>query len=101
MVRPWVKVSLSRYENLNRPKEKTGRPPSEIIRGSVCRFVRNKDFPVSATVSYFPKGTKNGHKYVSAYFPRSDWDLLERISENTGKCKSELVRQAVDEYLGK
>jgi len=101
MVRPWVKVSLSQYEKLNRPKEETGRPLSEIIRGSVCRFVRKKDSPVSATVSYLPKGTKNGHKYVSAYFPRSDWDLLERISKNTGDCETELIRQALDEYIGK
>jgi len=37
---------------------------------------------------------------IKLYFPRSDWDLLEEISKNTGKCKTELIRQAVDEYLG-
>jgi len=101
MVRAWVKVSLSQHEKLNRLKEEAGRPLSEIIRGSVCRFVRKKDFPVSATVSYLPKGTKNGYKYVSAHFPRSDWNLLEEIAKNTARCKTELIRQAVDKYLGK
>ena len=101
MVRAWVKVSLCQYEKLNKLKKETGRPLSEIIRGSVCRFVREKNFPVNTTVSYLPKGTKNGYKYVSAYFPRSDWDLLEGISRDTGRCKTELVRQAVNEYLGK
>jgi len=101
MVRAWVKVSLSQYEKLNRLKEETGRPLSEIIRGSVCQFVKKKGFPVSTTVSYLPKGTKNGYKYVSAYFSTSDWDLLEGISRNTGKCKTKLVRQAVNQYLGK
>ncbi len=99
MVRSWVKVSLSQYEKLNRLKEETGRPLSEIIRGSVCRFVRKKDFPVSATVSYLLKGTRDRYRSVSAYFPRSDWDLLEEISKNTERCKTELIRQAVDEYL--
>jgi len=101
MVRPWVKVSLGQYQKLNRLEEETGRPLSEIIRGSVCRFVRKKDFPISATVSYLPKGTKNGYKSVSAYFAGSDWKLLEEISKNTGECKTELIRQAVDEFLGK
>ncbi len=101
MVRSWVKVSLYQYQELKRLTEETGRPLSEIIRKAVCEFVNKKDFPVSATVSYLPKGTKNGYKYVSAYFPRSDWDLLEGISRDTGRCKTELVRQAVNEYLGK
>ncbi len=101
MVRAWVEVSLSQYEKLNRLKEETGRPLSEIIRGSVCRFVRKKDFPVSATVSYLPKGTRDKYKSVSGYFARSDWGFLEEISKNTRRPKTELVREAVDEYLAK
>ena len=101
MVRPWVKVSLSQYEKLNRLKEETGKPLSEIIRKAVCDFVRKKDFTVSTTVSYLPKGTRDKYKSVSAYLPRSDWNLLEEISKNTGECKSEFIRQAVDEYVAK
>ncbi len=101
MVRPWVKISLSQYEKLNRLKEETGRPLSEIIRNAVCDFVRKRDFPVSTNASYLPKGTKSKYKSVSAYFPRADWHLLEEISRNTGKCKTDLIRQAVDQYLGK
>ncbi len=101
MVRPWVKVSLCQYQKLNRLKEETGRPLSEIIRESVCRFVRKKDFPVSTTVSYLPKGTRDKYKAISAYFPRSDWSRLAEISKNRGRSKTELIREAVDEYLGK
>ncbi len=101
MVRPWIKVSLPQYEKLNALKEEAGRPLSEIIREAVCGFVRKKDFPACTTVSYLPKGTRGKYKSVSAYLARSDWSLLERISDNTGKCKTELIRQAVDEYLGK
>ena len=101
MVRPWVKISLCQNERLNRLKEETGRPLSEIIREAVCNFVKKRDFAVSAAVSYLTKGTRDKHKSVSAYFHRSDWNLLEEISKNTGKCKTDLIRQAVDEYLGK
>ena len=99
MVRPWVKISLSQYEKLRALREETNRPLSEIIREAVCEFVRKKDFPVSATASYLEKGTRDKYKSVSAYFPRSDWNLLAETSKNTGECESELIRQAVDEYL--
>ncbi len=72
-----------------------------MIREAVCDFVKKKDFPVNTTASYLPKGNIDKYKSVSAYFTRPDWDLLARISKNTGECKSELIRQAVDEYLGK
>lgn len=101
MVRPWVKVSLCQYEKLRKLREETGRPLSEIIRKAVYDFVRKKGFAASTTASYLPKGTRDKYKSVSAYFPRSDWNLLEEISKNTGKCKTELIRQAVDEFLGK
>jgi len=100
MVRPWVKVSLCQYQKLRKLREETGRPVSEIIREAVSKFVRKKDFPYSVAISYLPKGTRDRYRSVSAYFPRPDWCLLERISKNTEKCKTELVRQAVDDYLG-
>jgi len=100
MVRPWVKVSLYQYKKLRKLKEETGRPLSEIIREAVSKFVRKKDFPISATASYLPKGTRDKYKSVSAYFPRSDWNLLAEVSKNTRRPKTELIRQAVDEYLG-
>ena len=101
MVRPWVKISLCQYEKLDRLKEKTGMPLSEIIRRAVHEFVRKRGFPCSVAISHLPRGTRDKYKSVSAYFPRSDWNLLEQISKNTGECKTELIRQAVDEYLGK
>ncbi len=99
MVRPWVKISLCQYEKLKKLREETNKPLSEIIREAVCKFVKKRDFPVSTTASYLPKATRDKYKSVSAYFARSDWSLLEEISKNTGECKSELIRQAVDEYM--
>jgi len=100
MIRPWVKVSLCQYQELEKLRETTRKPLSQMIREAVSRFVRKKDFAVSPTASYLVKGTRDEYKSVSAYFPRSDWNLLERISRNTGECKTELIRHAVDEYLG-
>ena len=101
MVRPWVKVSLCQYQKLRKLKEEANRPLSEIIRKAVCEFVKKRDFPVSTTVLCLPKRTRDKYKTVSAYFARSDWNLLEEISKNTGECKTELIRQAVDEYPAK
>jgi len=99
MVRPWVEISLSQYEELNKLREKRDESLSGIIREAVGEFLKKKDFPAGTAVSYLPKGTRNRYKSVSAYFPRSDWSLLEEISRNTTKCKTELVRRALDEYL--
>ena len=101
MVRPWVKISLYQYEKLKKLKEETGKPVSEIIREAVSEFVRKKDFPYSVVISYLPKGTRDKYKSVSAYFARSDWSLLEKISKNTGRCKTELIREAIDGYFEK
>jgi len=101
MVRTWVKVSLCQYQKLRKLREETNRPLSEIIREAVCKFVEKRNFPVSTVASYLPKRTRDKYKSVSAYFARSDWDLLERISKNTGRSKTELIKQAVDEFLGK
>jgi len=99
LVRAWVKISLCQYNKLKKLRETARKPLSKIIREAVSKFVKKRDFPFSVAVSHLPKGTRDKYIAVSAYSPRSDWDLLERISENTEECKSELIRQAVDEYL--
>jgi len=101
MVRPWVKVSLGQYQELKRLREEKGKPLSEIIREAVGEFLKKKDFPADTAVSSLARGARNRYKFVSAYFPRSDWSLLEEISKNTGKHKTKLVRQALDDYLGR
>lgn len=101
MVRPWVEVSNYQYERLKKLTEKSDRSLSEIIREAVSEFVNKKEFAIGTTASYLPKGTRDRYKSVSAYFPRFDWNLLEEIAKHTAKCKTHLIRQAVDEYLAK
>ena len=99
MIHPWVKLSLYQYEQLKKLKEKTGKPVSEIIREAASRFIRKKDYPVSIAASYLPRATGDNYKSVTAYFPQSDWNLVEKISKNTGRCKSDLIREAMEEHL--
>ena len=99
MVRPWVKVSLCQYQELGRLTEKGGKPLSGIIREAVGEFVKKKDFPTDTTVSSLARGTRNRYKSVSAYFSRSDWSFLASTSEETGRCRTHLNREDVDEYL--
>lgn len=99
IVRPRVEVSPYQYERLKKLKEKTGKPLSWIIQEAVFHFVRKKDYLISIAVSYLPKGTRDNCKSVAACFPKPDWNLLIRISENTGRWKNDLIREAVREYL--
>ncbi len=101
MVRAWVELEKNQYERLKELQENTGKAVSEIIREAVGEFLKKKDFPADTTVSSLARGTRNRYKSVSAYFPRSDWSLLASISKETGRCKTHLIREAVDEHLGK
>ena len=80
-------------------REKRGESLSGIIREAASQFLKKKEFPGSTTVSSLARGTRNRYKSVSAYFPRSDWSLLASIPEETGRCRTHLIREAVDEYL--
>jgi len=101
LVRPWVELSNSQYEQLKKLREKTDKPMSEIIQQAVSRFVRKEYCSVSVAACSLPKATRENYKTLTAYFPRHEWDLLQRMSENTGRCKTELLRKAVEEYLRK
>ena len=99
MVRPWVELGNYQCEQLKKLKEKIGKPVSEIIWEAVSRFVRKRDYPISIAALYVPRARRDKYKIVTTYLPRSDWNLLVRISENTGRSKSELIRETVGEYL--
>jgi len=70
-----------------------------MIREAVSRFVRNGEYPLSTSSSYLPRASRDGYRTVAAYLSRSDLSLLTSISKETGRCKTHLIREAVDEYL--
>ncbi|TKJ40175.1 hypothetical protein CEE35_10285 [Candidatus Aerophobetes bacterium Ae_b3b] len=55
-------------------------------------------FSSSTRSSYLPRGSRDNCRATTAYFLRSDWDLLARISQYAGRLRAELVREAVAEY---
>ncbi len=99
MVRPWVELEKDQYERLKELQENTGKAVSEMIRQAIASFVTRKDYSISMGSSHLPKTTREDYRGVTAYFHRSDWNLLEKISKGTGTCKTGLTREAVDEYM--
>jgi len=101
MVRPWVDLEKDQYERLKELEENTGRPVSKMIREAVSSFVTKKGYSISIGASHLPNAPKEDYRPVTAYLPRSDLSLLVSISEKTGRCKTHLIREAVDEYRGR
>jgi len=98
MVRPYVKISLDQYEQLDRLRKERKESLSKLIREALSYFTEKKEHSISTLPSFLPASTKDKYKTVTAYFPRDEWDSLQRVSNNTGRCKTELLRKAVEEY---
>jgi len=101
MVRLFVKISLNQYKELDALRREKKEPLSKLIREALSSFIKKREHPVSTLPSFLPASTKDKYKTLTAYFPQHEWNLLQRISENTGRCKTELLRKAVEEYLRK
>lgn len=99
MVRPFVKISLKQYEELGRLRREKKESLSKLIREALSSFTKKKEHSISVLPSLLPASTKDQYKTVTAYFPQDQWNLLERISKNTGRGKTELITEAVEEYL--
>ncbi len=99
MVRPFVKISLDQYEGLDRLGKERKESLSKLIREALSSFTKKKEYSVRTPPSFLLASTKDKYKTVTAYFPRRGWDLLQRISDNTGRCKTELLRIALEDYV--
>jgi len=51
--------------------------------------------------SYLPKASRENYRRVTTYLSRSDLSLLASISDETGRSKNHLIREAVEKYLGR
>ena len=99
MVRPFVKISLDQYEDLDRLRKEKKESLSKLIRESLSFFIKKRKHAIGVLPSLLPASSRDQYKTVTAYFPKRDWNLLETISKNTGRCKTELLRKAMHEYL--
>ena len=100
LVPPWVELEKEQCERLKELQENTGKPVSEMIREAITSFVRKKDYSISISASHLPRATRENYRRVTTYLSRSDLSLLACISKETGRCKTDLIREAVDRYLG-
>jgi len=96
-----VKISLDQYKELNTLRREKKESLSKLIREALSSFTKKREHSISTLPSFLAASTKDPYKTVTAYFPRYEWDSLQRISKNTGRCKTELLRKAVEEYLRK
>ncbi len=101
MVRSSVKISLDQYRKLHLLRKERKEPLSKLIREALCHFTRRKEHFISTLPSFLSRCTSEQYRTVTAYFPQQKWKLLDTVSNNTGRCKTELVREAVEEYLRK
>ena len=74
-----------------------GKAVAELIREAIKIFLGKPAYERNA-FNLSPFSTK-GIKRVYPRFSKSDWDMLDRISKKTDRHRTELVREAVAEYL--
>jgi len=100
MIRPWVELEKDQYERLKELEENTGKRVSRMIREAVSNFVSKRDYSIGIGASHLPRKTRENYRRGTNYLSRSDLSLLKSISKEMGRCKTDLIREAVDNYLG-
>jgi len=71
-----------------------------MIREAITSFITKKDYSISIGALHLPREARENYRRVTTYLSRSDLSLLACISKETGRCKTHLIREAVDNYLG-
>jgi len=99
MMRPWVVLEKGQYQRLKELQENTGKAVSRMIREAVSSFVTRKDYHINIGASHLPRKTRENYRRVTTYLSRSNLSLLASISKETGRCRTDLVREAVARYL--
>jgi len=75
-----------------------GKTASEVMREAVRAFLDRGLY--ERNTCNLDKSWVRSTKRVYPRFSKSDWDTLNRISTTTRRSRAELVREAVDEYIG-
>jgi len=100
MVRPFVKIALKQYKEQNTLRGEKKESLSKLIREALSSFTKKKEHSISISASHLPREARENYRRVTTYLSRSDLSLLASISKETGRCKTHLIREAVDNYLG-
>jgi len=92
-----VSLYPSQIKKLEKIEQRQGKARAQIVREAVRRFLNGRTF--ERNTFNFDAFSARGTKRVYPCFSKSDWDMLNRASKKTNKYRTELVREAVDEYL--
>ncbi len=100
--KPLIKASHvsfypSQMKKLEEVAQREGRAKAEVIREAVRRFLNRAIY--ERNTFNFDALSARGTKRLYPCFSKSDWDRLNRLPKKTNKYRTELVREAVDEYL--
>ena len=100
--KPLVKASHvhfypSQIKKLEEMARGEGKATAQVIREAVRRFLNRQTF--ERNTFNFDASSAKSTKRVYPLISKSDWDMLNRISKKTNRFRTDLVREAVHEYL--
>ncbi len=99
--KPLVKTSHvsfypSQIKKLEQIAQREGKATAQLIREAVTRFLNKRTF--ERRTFNFDASSAKGTKRIYPCFSKSDWDMLNSVSKKTNRFRTDLVREAVDEY---
>ena len=94
----YVSLYPPQITKLKQVAQSEGKAVTELIREAIKRFLGKPAYERNAfTLSPF---STEGVKRVYPRIAKTDWDALNRISVKANRARTELVREAVDGYIG-
>jgi len=100
--KPLIKASHvsfypSEIKKLEQMAQRDGKATAQVIREAVKRFLNRPTF--GRNIFNFDASSAKGTKRIYPSFSKSDWDMLNKVSKKTNRFRTELVREAVVDYL--
>jgi predicted DNA-binding protein len=100
--KPLIKASHvsfypSQIKKLEKIAQKEGKATAQVIREAVKRFLNRAI--CERSIFNFDASSARDTRRIYPRFSKSEWDMLNRASKRINRYRTELVREAVDEYL--
>jgi len=87
----------SQIKKLEEVAQREGKARAQVIREAVKRFLNRAIY--ERNTFNFDAHSAKGTKRIYPSFSKSDWDMLNKVSKKTNRFRTELVREAVVDYL--
>jgi len=92
-----VSLYPSQIKKLEKMARKERKATAQVIRKAIRRFLTRQI--LERNTFNFNASSARGTRSIYPLFSKSDWDMLKGVSRKTNRFRTELVREAVDEYL--